>query len=934
MIKIQKLYKHYGSRTVLNEINLEFPDRGVIALVGESGSGKTTLLNSIGGIDLTYNGLITINGSNLQSMDENKLADFRLRNIGYVFQNLNLINLETVFTNVKMPLDSSSNAKEHIKKKRVNEALQLVAMKTMAKKQVNKLSGGEKQRVAIAKAMINAPKVLLCDEPTGALDSKTAEQVYSILKAISRNSLVIIATHDLVGASTIADQIIKIEDGKITAIENQSKKDLGKYPPPIIGGGKKTKKSALPISFQLNHALHKINSKKIRFLITNFMISLSLTGVGISLILTSSVEKKMEDAFRSILNGNQIVMELRQNNANLIDGVYTASEDRLLNLYDRYANYVDGIGATYQVNFEDFFKDKNEVFVNSTNYKYDLSSYSVRTFNDYKWIDEVDRNVILPKLDNDLADDELIIGMTYPDMVNLCFELKILRNFNSLAEYIFDHFLTICLHVQNDDWQYEDEQTFRIMGVFETNTPCFVHTNKMWNKVVFEDYMRFPSNDGSKVIFPWEMYRFLYFHTIEDPKKFLDAVYYDEDAYDFVFERTNYDYHPLLCKIGEVCTEKRVIAYYVDKKTIRPNALKSILKMDSRINDYYFISDAGYVSYGSNFLSGFAKNLFVSLYHEKIDAAIDADTMKKENDVEISLPKGVIQGNFLNSLSGGLRFSSHITNLIGGRKPENNNEIVISSGLAQELDNGFGVLNSKLIIAGDVTKVVSLDDTKKEYRKVEAKIVGIVNEEKSYLYHNNNWTISFFRDNLGVSSFNLLPKSIVFEFDNEVDTISICEKFNKTFYDYVFSNPLENLSNSISETLSYAKTILLLFSVLSSIISILLLVTVLLLSILESKQDITVYKCTGIRNSDIKSSFVSEAIVQTLIAFFFTMIEMITVDIAISFVLDDAIGSTSTFSINPLPILIVFIIAIFSSFTISQFVVSILLKKKKKQAVS
>lgn len=931
MIKITKLYKHFGKRIILDSINLDLPDKGVVALVGASGSGKTTLLNAIGGVDLAYNGTILINGMNLASLKPDELSDYRLRNIGYVFQNFNLINLETVYQNIKLPLDSSTNIREHVKKKRILDILHVLGIKDLIKKQVNKLSGGEKQRVAIAKAMINSPKLLLCDEPTGALDSKNSEQIFKVLKGLSKNALVIIATHDIDGVSKVADQIIKVSDGKVISQEVQSNKESDSYLPPMLGSGKKTKKSALPIGFQLSHAFHKIGSKKFRFIITNFMLSLSLTGIGLSLILTTSVRNKLESSFAEIINGNQIVMEMRQNNGNMFEGVYTASEDKLISLSQRYANYIDGIGATYQVNFEDFFKDKNEVYITTPSLKYPMPSFSMRNFNDFLWVNEMDKSLIIPNVVS-LENDEVIMGINYADMVNLCFSLKILRNFNSLADYLFNNFVTLCVHIKNNDWQYEDEQVFHVVGVFESNKATLCHTNLLWNKFVFEESMRFPSNDGTKTSKPWEMSRLLYFHTIDDPKRFLDAIFYDEEAYDYVFERTSYKFHPLLCKIGEVCREKRVIAYYVDKKAIRPNIIKNVLKMDSCFNDYYFVNDFGYASYASNFLSGFAKNLFVSIYKEKIDAAIDADTAKgNEDGVELALPKGVIQGNFMNGISDGLRFSNHPKNLIAGRLPTNNDEIAISYGLALELDNGYPVLESELILAGETSESLTSENSKKEYRTSKAKIVGIVNEEKHYLYHDHNWTISFFRDNLGVSMFYLTPKSVVFELNDNVDSSSLVERLNKTYRDYIFSNPVGELAGSLNSTMEYAQTILLFFSILASLISILLLSTLLILSVLENKQEIRILTYTGIRKRDIISSFVSESIVQTLISFFFSMFEMIVIDLAISYVLDESLGSTFSFTLNPMPILIVLLISIVTSFIVSQIVVrAIMLRREKK----
>ncbi len=328
MIKIKNLNKSYFDRKILNNVNLKFPTRGLIALVGVSGSGKTTLLNLIGGVDKDYEGEILIDGVNLKKENDKKTANYRINNIGYVFQFFNLFELETAFNNVKLPLDSSSNVSSKIKNKRVHDVLNLVGIEHLANKNANKMSGGERQRVAIAKAIVNSPKVLLCDEPTGALDTENSILIMDLLKSISKKSLVIVSTHDTDLIRQYADEIILIQDGIIMGqkIEN---KDIGSSSfAPILGRGKKIKKSTLPLFFQISHTFRKIKSKKFRFLVSNSMLSLSLVGIGLSLILSNSVSKKIENTFSSMFNGSQITMSQKNVNHSVISNAYSASYDK------------------------------------------------------------------------------------------------------------------------------------------------------------------------------------------------------------------------------------------------------------------------------------------------------------------------------------------------------------------------------------------------------------------------------------------------------------------------------------------------------------------------------------------------------------------------------------------------------------------------------
>ena len=516
-------------------------------------------------------------------------------------------------------------------------------------------------------------------------------------------------------------------------------------------------------------------------------------------------------------------------------------------------------------------------------------------------------------------------------MVNLCFKLQIVRSFSSLGHYISEHRLFLTLSVRNDDWAYDDEQIFEVKAVTESYKTIFYHTNTLWNEKMFEKMMLLPSDDDDVHYFPWEMFKVYYYQTIEDPEILLNALFYDEEYQDFVFERTNYGYHPTLCNYDEVCEEKRILIYLADKSGINPGHLMRLVKSEPSINNYYFISDFGYASYASNLLSGFSKNLFVSLDEDKIVEAIDADSQVSEDlNVEISLPEGVVQGNFLNGISGGLRFSSKFDKLIEGRIPNNNHEIVISKGLAKTIDpDGVGI-GKYLYIAGENNEYLLDDHIEKDYQIDKVVIVGIVDEETNYLYHNELWTISFFRDRLGVSSFYLIPKSAVIELDIDVDSEALIEKLSKMFRIYNFSSPINELSDSIDSTLQYANAILIGFSVLSSLISILLLGTVVLLNVLESKDEIYLFNVIGIKQKDVNSLFTYQSLIQGLIAFAFSAIELVIVDYVISKALGESMHTSIGYSFNALPIGIVFIFAITLPYLTSLTLIKFLSKRKAK----
>ena len=927
MIKVKNITKMYGNRIIFKNFSYNFPDRGLFAFFGDSGSGKSTMLNMISGLDKNYDGTIEVNGTIIKKLSKKEIQDFRLLNIGYVFQNFNLLNLESAFNNVLLPLDCISNDKKSIKKKRVLDSLKLVNIEEKKNSQINKLSGGEKQRVAIARAIVNKPKVILCDEPTGGLDEKNSEIIYELLKKISKSTLVILASHDAESVKKYADYILTLKNEEILVKEAKKKDDIDAIP--ILAFEKLKNRPKVSFRFKLLYAFHKIKAKKWRSAILNLLLSLSLTGVGLSLILTKSVSGKVEEAFSTILNGNQVIISRRNETENTFNNVYSTPYSSVEKIFHKYNYLLDGIGVNYLVNFEDFFKDSNEFLIESKNKDVAIDSLSARNINDFKWIESGDNGIFYPYSVDSIDDDQIILGLAYEDMVNICFQLQIQRNYTSLGHYIYENGLNLVLKIENEFWQYDDEQIFDVVAVCESKTSTLIHTNLLWNEIVFEEMMLLPSDDDEVHEFPWEMYKIYYLQTKEDSSVFLNASLCDEQLTDYIFERTNFKYNSAACRYGEVCDLKRVYVYSADTKTIIKSEILTYLDSCKDVSDYYFTSDYGYASYSNNLFSGFSKKIFVSNKKDLIDIAIDADTaLQNETNLVINLPDDVVQGNFLLSLSGGLRFSTDMSKLIYGRKPTNNNEVVISKGLAEKFDMNSYLIGKYIEIAGEIEE--SYDENGnllKDYNYTKLLVVGVTDESQFYLYHSGLWAISFFRDKLGVSNFLLIPRGIVVEFPKKIDAENHFKEIKKLVNDFKVVSPIDELKSNIQTTLDYANTILIIFALLSLIVSTLFLATVIILNILESKNDINLLSVLGIKKREINSFFLIQSIVQGLISFFISAVELLFVDIFLSIAISKTLNISFTFSFNSLPVLVILLISIFVPFLVTK--ISLFLLRRK-----
>lgn len=219
VLETQELKKYYGSGDTLvkalDGVDLRVENGEFVAIVGTSGSGKSTLLHILGGLDRPTGGSVRVEGKDIFSLKDEELTIFRRRKIGFVFQNYNLVPVLNVYENIVLPIQLDGNAPDKAYVERIIETLGLEAK---LQNLPNNLSGGQQQRVAIARALAAKPAIILADEPTGNLDSKTSQDVLSLMKITSQKfaQTMVMITHNEEIAQT-ADRIVRIEDGRIVA---------------------------------------------------------------------------------------------------------------------------------------------------------------------------------------------------------------------------------------------------------------------------------------------------------------------------------------------------------------------------------------------------------------------------------------------------------------------------------------------------------------------------------------------------------------------------------------------------------------------------------------------------------------------------------------------------------------------------------------------
>lgn len=217
ILQTADLKKYYGTKPnitkALDGVTLSIDEGEFVAIVGTSGSGKSTLLNMMGGLDTPTSGSIKVKGKELSKFNDEKLTIFRRRQIGFIFQNYNLVPVLNVYENIVLPVELDG---DKVDKKFMGEVVRMLALEDKLNNLPNNLSGGQQQRVAIARALISKPAIVLADEPTGNLDRRTSSDVLGLLKVTSQkfHQTLVMITHNNEIAQ-LADRIIRIEDGKI-----------------------------------------------------------------------------------------------------------------------------------------------------------------------------------------------------------------------------------------------------------------------------------------------------------------------------------------------------------------------------------------------------------------------------------------------------------------------------------------------------------------------------------------------------------------------------------------------------------------------------------------------------------------------------------------------------------------------------------------------
>ena len=892
------LIRSFGERKVLKEVSFSLPSKGLFGIAGASGCGKSTLMNILSLLDNDYQGEYRLFGKNPRRWDETKKAQYRLKNIGYVFQQFNLLDLESVEENLLLPLSACFDCSTRLKKQKVQEALKSVGLGEFKKRIVSTLSGGEKQRAAIARATINSPSLLLLDEPTAALDKENAVKVFDILQKLSSRCLVVVVSHDEEMLAEYCEGILKLEDGTLTdfkIVEEEAEK--GSHSKMALS--KERHPPRFPFLSLLKHAFHLLKHKKWRSIVTEGSICFGLIGIGLSFFLSSSLSKQLNASLSSIVPENQIVMGKRNESASSISNVYAYGLEEMDSLKNDYRSHVLDYGASYLLNFEEWFCDDNDFCAIQGSKSIHLQGFSMRSINDYQWLDCNRDALFYPSTPAMMDWDDVTFGLTYANMFQLCYGLGIERSFESLGRYLSESPLPIIVNASHLEWGFQDEQIFNLVAVTQTKKNAIFHWDHLWAREILVERMKFKPAKMGDSSSPQAIYEVPYLEFSTHPSEFLRKIRLDEERRNLVFEKASSTFLASLLEEGDASPYNRLYVFSCDKSGPTWGDIASIAEDNPEIIGRDAATSVGIFASNDSVLTGTATHLFLSPNEE--DVKVVSETYGRlpysQKDALIELPSSC-RDTYIYENSAKPRLSFDCEGLLSGVSPSSYEEIVVSSSLFEAWGKP-----EEIYVAGEVYGEESDSFYDRTFTLGVLKIVGVKEEQTETIYLPKDWTADFYFFVLDADPFLLEPYGAVFQIDGDSEIEPLLEKLNRAYPTYRFTSPSLEVSSTIEESLGYIKEILICFSAFSFLMSCLLFMVVLGITIKENEKENKLLFALGATRTDICKSLFCHTLVSTLGALISSVLSMFALEFVVSLYLEKELGGSAGFRISWEPIL-------------------------------
>ena len=874
-----KTYKK-GNVVALKDVKFKLPSIGLVYLIGESGSSKSTLLRCLAALDDSYEGNIIYNSKRLKDYF---ISDLHLFEFSLCLQDDELDNYLSVIDNVMIGLELYNYSYAR-KKKKALKVLEEVGLLGIKDKKVSLLSGGERKRVSLARALAKEYNVLFLDEPLGPLHFEMRKKMMDLFEKIAKTKLVIIIAHNVkeIGEDK---NIIKLKDGRI--VENNLVINDEK-----IGEKSNVNRKKYSFSSILINVLKLFKKRMKHFLFSSFSTSLALISIGLINLISSCVNSSLKTYLSGSLEKNSLMIKEKETK------IYRSFDEAapyqtLKRIENKYQRYVKGIGTYYDMNFEDMFKDQNDVYLKNGLDKYFFKDIGVRNFIEFTYYQELDENSKFEYVELGYQDICLSLSpFSYQALQ------EYLKTSSSLQEYITSKPLYLIVELSNKTYSYHAESMFKIAEIIMANKTEIIHTKEDFNEYFYDDELSFLSSPiKMNYEYPWTSFKSYFLYCKEDDmRELLNKLYHDKEFVGFSYKVLKEELK-LFYSEKRKGTKGRLEVKKAKKSQIDLYKVDEILSTyKDQFKDYYYSNNFYYYS-EQGMYSFFLKSIYVSSKKEKINELVDynykADvSLNGFMGATIVSKDDIVSSSMVSSsLNEGICFKS-IDNktLLKGIIPRNYNEVVISSSLGEKLfKNPFYI--GKDIYLTCLKDVEYINEGYKNiFKDGTLKVVGVIDDDSYCFYHDADFIRALGEDQFELDSETLMNDKVIINFKDDIDNDNVLKELERRYNEYEFSFPSLEVSKGIDEILSYISSILMAFALISSIIAAILMTLVVFLFIKDDYNKIRLLLLEGYTLKDVLRYYSFLSFFIGFIAFFNSSLSLVFMNITFLKGLEEILG--------------------------------------------
>ncbi len=836
----------------------------------------------------------------LRELTEEEKEDYLLKKIAFVFQDFKAGDNEKVFDNLEKGLLITTMPKAE-RKKRIEEVLKKVGLSDKGDKKFSELSGGEKKRISLARALLKDSPILLADEPLASLNSSIRKSIYSILKEESRKRLVIVITHERDSLNEC--NVLELTNGKFTTIEEYE--NTGRP----VGTIERRK---LKTSDHIKSFFKSVFSKKDYVFVNLLSLMISLFTLIFSFQLSGSVASSLEESMSSYMETNTMLVE-KSDDGYSSSSLEEAPYAKLTLLKSRYPDYVESVSTFYTSSLDTVFGSNQSVRLMLGNRSFEVSKLSMNSFIGARTVNESEAYLSLDDKVEDYESDEVTLALD-KDSMNTLYKLL----YSEAATYGVDSEIvdqmrtkvknttvTVLISANQSEWSYYLEYSFTLKDIV-LDSACYVISGPDFAED-FVDLIHFVElGEGETSEKPWTIDKCYGLRLYPGTNgKFLEEFLYDSAFEEYTMEIIQC---PGYYSKSDPSTYNRIGLYADLTERLSLSSIKRFASINSSVVEGVSFSSSVYTYTASGYISGFQKPFFFSRQKELLNRIQD-EFYSSDEDLGLfqgtlfDVEEGIYKADLLSSLEEeGLTFVSTDFNPespVSGRECSSFDEIAISSSMAESL------FNSSENALGETLHVLTLTDTTyssgkyiNEFFEGELEIVGIYQSDDIRIYQSSLFPLCYCFENTFVEAEDLRVSQAVVRVDLDSYDTSYYEDLITQYGAFDASFPMLTVTQSIQETMDQLSLMFLAFSLIGLVTSLFLLSLSIFLLVKKDRKEIGIKLSMGYRKNDIVKEYFVFFTVISAVGYLLSCILSALAEIVMAQTLDSLL-SAYTFSLYP-----------------------------------